>query len=50
MKFEWPMFLSAMWLFLSVQELTLWAMVFRACATPIAHRGGLLQKIDPLRS
>jgi hypothetical protein len=35
-------------IFLSLYEPTLWAMVcranLRACATPIAHGGGLLQK------
>ena len=43
-RFELLMFLSAMRLLLSLLEPTLWVMVFRACSTPIAHRGGLLQK------
>jgi hypothetical protein len=51
MKFESPLFLSTMQIFLSLYEPTLWAMVCRAnlgaCATPIAHGGGLLQKDNP---
>ena len=48
MKFELPMFLSTMWIYWSLSEPTLWAKAHRACAKPIAHRGGLLQKNDPL--
>ena len=47
MKFEWPVWLHAMRQFLSSWEPTLWAMAFRACFTPIAHRVGSYKKTIP---
>jgi hypothetical protein len=50
MKFEWPVLVPSMPIGLPLLEPTLWAKVFGACSTPIAHRGGLLQKSDPLHA